>query len=240
MRTAVITLLSASVFAISVGFAGHAVQQGLKQFRQADRYVTVKGLSERDVVADVAIWPLPILATGDDLAAVQANIDDATTKARAFLIAQGFEDTEIKIQKTEVTDLLAQAYRSGDTGQARYIIRQSLAVETSKIATVLAAQGKIGELFKQGVVVDTAPAKYVYKGLNSIKPEMIAEATENARQGAEQFANDSKATLGGIKTASQGQFQIMPADSEFQYDEGQSPNKKIRVVTTVQYDLFQK
>lgn len=239
MRKALLVLISAALFAVSVGFLGVSVQKGLMEFRLSDRYVTVKGLAEREVRADVAIWPLPIVATANELADAQASIDEATAKTITFLKGKGFEESEIKIQKTEVTDLLAQAYRSNETTQLRYIIRQSLVVQTPKIDQVIATQSAIGELFKQGVVIETTPTKFVYNGLNAVKPEMIAEATKNAREGAEQFARDSSANLGGIKTASQGQFQILPADSEFQYDEAQSPNKKIRVVTTVEYYLEQ-
>lgn len=237
MRPALLVLISAAFCAVALVFLGFSVRGGLKEFRLADRYVTVKGLAEQDVKADIAIWPLPIAATANDLAEAQAAIDTATAKTIAFLKAQGFEDDEIKIQKTEVTDLLAQAYRSNESTQLRYIIRQSLAVQTEKVDLVIKTQGVIGELFKQGVAIETTPTKFVYNGLNSIKPQMIAEATKNAREGAEQFARDSNAAIGGIKMASQGQFQILPADSEFQYDESQSPNKKIRVVTTVQYYL---
>lgn len=237
MRTNVLVLISSVIFAVSVLFLGYSVHQGLSEFRMSDRSVTVKGLAEQAARADVAIWPLPIVATASDLAAAQASIDESAAKTKSFLLSKGFAEEEIKIQKTEVTDLLAQAYRSNETTQLRYIIRQSLVVETPKIDDVIAAQGAIGELFKQGVVIETAPTKYVYNGLNAVKPTMIAEATKNAREGAEQFARDSNAKLGGIKNASQGQFQILPADSEFQYDEGQSPNKKIRVVTTVEYYL---
>lgn len=232
-------IASAIIMAVSMGYLGFSLQTGLMQFRLADRSVVVKGLAERDARADVAIWSLPLTATGNDLSVAQATIEDATQKTLSFLKAKGFADTEIKIQKTDVTDLLAQEYRNNDAGQSRYIIKQYILVETPKVGQIVAAQGDIGSLYKQGVVTASGQAqvKYVYNGLNAIKPEMIAEATKNAREGAEQFARDSKATLGGIKTASQGQFQILAADSEFQSNEEQSPKKKIRVVTTVEYYL---
>lgn len=240
MPSASVYLVASTLLCLALGFAGFSVQQGLEAFRAADRYVTVKGLAERDVRADLAVWPLPIAATASDLATAQASIDDATAKTIAFLKARGFDDSEISVKKTEVTDLLAQEYRPNESTQLRYIIRQFVTVQTAKIDAVLAAQGAIGELFKQGVVIAAAnqfPPRYIYNGLNGIKPEMIAEATRNARESAAQFARDSNASLGGIKSASQGQIQILSADSEFQYDETQSPNKKVRVVTTVVYAL---
>lgn len=230
---------SALILAVSIAYLGYSLQSGLMQFRLSDRSVSVKGLAEREAKADVAIWSLPLTATGNDLGVAQATIDDATKKTMAFLKEKGFDDAEIRIQKTDVTDLLAQEYRNNDAGQSRYIIRQYILVETPKIDRVAAAQADIGALYKQGVVTASGQAqvKYVYNGLNAVKPEMIAEATKNAREGAEQFARDSRAALGGIKTASQGQFQILAADSEFQSSEEQSPKKKIRVVTTVEYFL---
>jgi hypothetical protein len=240
MRASILFFLSALLLSLAFAGLGVFVQRGLQEFRAADRFVTVKGLAERNVQADIAIWPLPIAATANDLVAAQASIDESSAKTIAFLKAQGFGDDEIKIQKTEVTDLLAQEYRANEGTNLRYIIRQFIVVQTDKVDTVLKAQGQIGDLFKQGVVINSAnqiQPRYVYNGLNGIKPEMIAEATKNARDGAEQFARDSNAVLGGIKNASQGQFQILPADSEFQYDEAQTPNKKIRVVTTVTYAL---
>lgn len=239
MRQTIVIPAAFLIVALAFAFVGVSVQNGLKEFRLSDRYVSVKGLAERSVVADLAIWPLPIAGTANELATAQANIDDATAKTIAFLKVKGFDDSEIKIQKTEVTDLMAQEYRSNEGRDSRYIIRQFVVVETAKVGQVLTTQGQIGELFKQGVVIASGQAqpKFVYNGLNSVKPDMIAEATKNAREGAEQFARDSSAKLGGIKNASQGQFQILPADSEFQFDETQTPNKKIRVVTTVTYYL---
>lgn len=239
MRLNALVLVSVFIFALAVGFLGFAIQQGLMEFRLSDRFVTVKGLAEKDVKADVALWSVPVTATADDLATAQTSIDDATDKVRKFLISKGFKEDEIRIQKTEVTDLMAQEYRSNESTQFRYIIRQYILVETPNVDAVVAAQGAIGELYKQGVVIASgqAQARYVFNGLNEIKPQMIADATKNAREGAEQFARDSKAKLGGIKNASQGQFQILPADSEFQFDETASPRKKVRVVTTVQYYL---
>jgi hypothetical protein len=239
MRSMIPVIIAALLMAAGLVWLGCSVQKGLTQFRMADRAVTVKGLAERAANADIAIWSLPLTATANDLAAAQANIDDASKKTIAFLKVQGFADAEIKIQKTDVTDLLAQEYRSNDANQSRYIIKQYILVETNNIDNVAKAQADIGNLYKQGVVTASGQSqvKYVFNGLNAIKPEMIAEATKNAREGAEQFARDSKATLGGIKTATQGQFQILPDDSEFQMDEAQSPKKKIRVVTTVEYYL---
>jgi len=240
MKNTILPGLAIALLALSFAWLGIAVERGLKEFRLSDRTVSVKGLAERNVDADVAIWPLPLSATANDLAEAQASIEDATRKTIVFLKDKGFAESEIKIQKTEVTDLLAQDYRSSENTTLRYIIRQYVVVETPKVEQVLAAQGQIGELFRQGVVVSSntqLQPKYVYNGLNAIKPEMIAEATRNAREGAEQFARDSSARLGGIKSASQGQFQILPADSEYQFEETQAPHKKIRVVTTVVYAL---
>lgn len=243
MRASVLFLIAAVLLSVAFAGLGYFVRGGLTEFRTGDRFVTVRGLAERDVRADMAVWTLPVTATANDLVEAQTAIENAAAKTIAFLKGQGFDADEITINRTEVIDLLAQEYRPNEGTNLRYIIRQFITVHTEKVDLVISVQGSIGELFKQGIVIAAMPggqpqARYIYKGLNSVKPDMIAEATRNARESADQFARDSNARLGGIKTASQGQFQILPADAEFQYDESQAPNKKLRVVTTVTYSLF--
>jgi hypothetical protein len=96
-------------------------------------------------------------------------------------------------------------------------------------------------LIRDGVPINGSNVNYVFTKLNDLKPAMIAEANQSARKSAEQFARDSGAAVGQIKTASQGYFSVGARDGE-QCDEcgssgGSSPFQKVRVVTTIDYDL---
>lgn len=204
---------------------------GIKEY---ERSVTVKGLAERDVDADIVIWPIQFTAAGNDLAALYGSIDADTARIRAFLEASGLAADEITVASPELTDKSAQQY--GDNRpEFRYTAVQTVTVYTGKIAVARTLMTRLSELGKQGIVFSganyQARTEYLFTGLNAVKPAMIEEATRNAREVAEKFAADSRSTLGKIRRASQGQFSIADRDQN-------NPHiKKVRVVSTVEYYL---
>ena len=225
------------LLALGLGIGGFFIGQGVVNARVGDRAVTVRGLAERDVLADIAVLPLRITASGDVLSEVQAQIDRDTATVRAFLQAQGYRPEDIDLGRLEVTDVLAREYRP-DNVTARFIVAQTLVVRTTDVARVQATSRALGDLVRQGVVLQDfrGPSDY-FTGLNDVRPSLIAEATASARSGAEQFARDSGTSLGPIKQATQGSFEILPRDPSVDGDETASVNKRIRVVTTITYRL---
>ncbi len=212
--------------------------------RAADRFVTVKGISERQVVADLALWPLRFVATGNDLGQAQAEIGRSTDRVYAFLARQGIDSSQVEIQGLEVIDVRADPYGEGATaGRDRYIINQTMMVRSDDPQTVLAASQRVGELVNAGVVLQSGlgfgPSRptFTFNRLNDLKPAMIAEATAAAREAAEQFALDSRSELGGIRQANQGVFVILPRDQAPGIDEAGQLNKTVRVVSTIEYYL---
>jgi uncharacterized protein len=193
--------------------SGFLVGRGFERGRAADRFVTVKGLAETFVKADLAVWPLRITATGNDLARIQDQIDADLATITQFLTGHGIEAAAIQPQRVEVTDLLAQPYRPERVDENRFIIAQTVIVRTEQVDRVAELNRQTGELVRQGVVLaDAGGPTYLFTKLNDIKPQMLAEATRNARQAAEQFAVDSGSEIGEIRRASQGLFEILPRD----------------------------
>lgn len=236
------TLVAAAVLAVGIAAAGAFTGWGFLHGREATRVVSVKGLAERDVRADLALWPLRFTATGDSLDAVQQKIRADGVAVREFLEANGIGTGEIQVQGLEVTDLFAQLYRSGPV-ENRFIVAQTLLVRSPEVERVFDAGQKVGDLVDRGVVISsegmpggTAPI-FLFTRLNDLKPAMIAEATANARSAAEQFAHDSGSTLAGIQSASQGLFQILPRDQVPGAMEERQIEKTLRVVSTVDYRL---
>ncbi|HPF78360.1 MAG TPA: SIMPL domain-containing protein [Alphaproteobacteria bacterium] len=234
--------LIASVIALTlgIGYAGQQIHSGLTNFRSFDRSVTMKGLAQQDVVADLAIWPISYTETGNELAPLQDLMDARGKLIVAFLKKYGIKDDEIELQQVQVQDLLAQTYRQNNSESNRYILTQTYMVRTDNITAVDKASKDMGELVRQGVVFaqsgSTAPT-YLYTKLNDIKPAMIAEATKNAREAAQEFAENSGQKVGGIKYASQGVFQILSRDETYLISESQQQNKTVRVVSTIQFYL---
>ena len=229
------------VVAVGIAVAGWFVGAGFLQSRQGVRSVTVKGLAEREVRADLAIWPLRFVATGNDLGEVRAKIVADEAVVRKFVADAGLKATSIDVTGFEVTDALAQVYRSGPV-ESRFVVAETLILRSTDIDGVAALAQRVGELVSAGVVLSSdggaaSGPVYLFTGLNEAKPEMVAEATRNARQSAEQFAADSGSRLGGIRSASQGVFQILARDEAPGLLEPSQINKRLRVVSTVEYFL---
>ncbi len=234
--------MAAAILAVGLVASGFLVGNGLTRMRTADRSVSVKGVAEREARADLAIWPLRLVATDDDLSRANANIERNVQQVRAFLKETGLDSagTEVTMQEFSVQD----GRTVGSYGNsARYVIRQTLVVRSTHVDIVQAASQRVPELVRDGVVLSSGQEyggggpTFVFTGLNDLKPAMIAEATARAREGAEQFAKDSRSSLSGIRSASQGVFEILPRDQAMGISEESQVVKKIRVVTTVVYGL---
>lgn len=225
-----------ALLAVGLALAGALIGKGVENARVGDRSVTVRGLSERIVKADLAVLPLKFAAAGNDLQAVQADIDADTAAVRRFLAAQGYQPGEIDLGRLEVTDQYAREYQQQNVA-ARYRVAQTVIVRTTNVDRVQATTRQLDQLIREGVVLqDYTGPSYIFTKLNDVRPAMIAQATASARTGAQQFARDSGAQLGGIRSATQGSFEILGRD-EVGYDANSQVFKKLRVVTTVSYRL---
>jgi uncharacterized protein len=226
-------ILGASIFA-GLALMGYLLGSSAIKFREYERVVSVKGLAEREMPADVAVWPIRFASAGNDLAALYTTMEDNAQQISAFLVSAGFDPTEITIGAPAVTDRFAQEYGGGERVQLRYVATQTVTVYSGKIDGVRGAQRKMAELGKKGIAFsggDYQQTQYLFTKLNDVKPAMIEEATRKAREVAEKFAADSNSKLGKIKGANQGQFSVEDRDSNTPYI------KRVRVVSTVDYYL---
>ena len=222
--------LPALLIAAGIVISGFALKAGIDNIAFRDREVSVRGLAERTVKADNASWNVSYTITGDDLRALYAQLEDKNAAVKSFVKECGIAEADITFDTPSVYE--PQAERYGETNRNyRYALTGTVNVNTTKVDDVYAMVGKQGALLARGIPVSNTYVNYTFNGLNSIKPEMIAEATKNAREAAAQFAKDSESALGKIKTASQGQFSIDGLDS------GKPYMKNVRVVSTVVYYL---
>jgi hypothetical protein len=241
METSRPAFLPAFLIACGITLAGVFAGRGFVEGRKADRFVTVKGVAERDVEADVALWPLRYVSTDDDLARAQSKIEASRKAILAFLDTHGISAENAQLRSLEVEDRLAQAYQSGSVA-SRFTITQTMMVRSTEPPSIRAASQAVGELVDAGVVLSASGGwaggpTYVFIRLNDFKPEMIAEATASAREAAAKFAQDSGARLGGIRRASQGVFEILPRDRAPGISEENQLEKTLRVVSTVEWFL---
>ena len=234
-------LVPAAVLALGIGLAGWFAGNGFVEARSAERYVTVKGLAEREVQADLALWPMQYVVADDDLGRAQARMAEMTATVQDFLSRNGFEAAETELQDLSVADTRANRY-GGPPAPFRYVVSSTLMVRTTEPERLFAASQKVGELIDAGVVLSSdgpwaGGPTYLFNGLNELKPAMIAEATASAREAAEQFARDSGSELGPIRRANQGLFVVLPRDQAPGVQEQRQRAKVVRVVTTIEYLL---
>lgn len=216
---------------------GYLLSQAIVTYKQLDRSVTVKGLSEREFVADVVIWPIQYAVADNELTGIYQSIERNNQLVKQFLVEQHIKAEDISFNSPSIIDKSANDYGGGSKPTFRFSGQQTVTVYSSDIKTVQLAANQLAELGKQGIVISGdsygygVQTQYLFTRLNEVKPQMIEEATRNARQVAEKFAIDSSSKLGKIKKARQGQFSIQARDQN-------NPHiKKVRVVSTIEYYL---
>lgn len=225
-------LISASMLSLGFIAGGFLLGDGLVRAKEADRSVTVRGLAEREVTADLATWTIAFSSTAGEMAAAQASVDRDASAIREFFGGVGFGEDDLEPAGINVSYF-------NNRGVGQYTVRQRLTLRTTDIAKVQDAVRRQVELVRRGVrLEDGSNVAYTFTGLDTIKPEMVAAATKDARAAAEQFALDSGADVGSIRSATQGYFSISARDGESGgWGVNDTPNKKVRVVTTVDFSL---
>jgi len=235
--------LLGALLALGMIAGGTLLGMKVRDFKRADRYVEVKGLVERTVKSDTATWPISFSETGNQLPEVFAASQKDKSAVLAFLTAQGFSGANVAVGSVSVTD---NSITGADISKGpRFVVSQTITVQSNDVNKVAAANAKTSDLIGAGVVLQSGTVSYAFSGLNALKPDMITEATKNARSSADRFAADSGSQVGSIRSANQGVFSISSANggSSTGDDAAADPNgdasimKKVRVVATIDYYL---
>lgn len=213
------------IFGVSIVLAALVFLLSARGFSQQGKYVEVKGLSEKIVKADRAIWTIGFDVKSNDSSDLYATIDSNTKAIKQFLLAQGFQDSEINVAPVNVYQ---DTYREA---LFRYNASIQMSVYTEKVDIVRTAMQETLPLLQKGIVFSNNYVDFQFTDLNSIKPDMLAEAIASARLSAEQFARDSGTQVGAIARANQGVFNISEKDP------GSPEYKKVRVVSTLRFLL---
>ncbi len=234
-RNIISAVLLGTLLCVGLATMGLLLSEGIIKFRDMERVVSVKGLSERDMPADVAIWPIRFTEVSNDLSELYGSLESKNDKVNNFLRQQGFKVDEISVSVPAIQDRQAQGFSEEQVRNGRYAGTSTLTVYSNDIEMVRKAMSNLAQLGQNGIAISgqdyDVKTQFLFTKLNEIKPAMIEEATHNAREVAEKFAHDSGSKLGKIKRASQGQFSIDDRDSNTPYI------KKVRIVSTVEYYL---
>ena len=228
-------IVAACVIGFAIIVMGFALRSGIVAFKDMDRSVTVKGLAEKEVKADKVTWPLVYKELGNDPADMYDLLTQKNKKVLAFLKSAGIKESDISVNPPVISDRQADNY-SNEIMNYRYKATSVITVTSTEVDKVRTLMRRQSELMKQGIALVTEEYSgngvvYEFTGLNKVKPDMIEEATKNARKTAQKFADDSGSSLGEIRNAQQGQFSIEDLDANTPYI------KRLRVVNTVEYSI---
>lgn len=229
-----VKLAAAALIAGGIVGLGFCIRSGFASISDNSRVVKVRGLCEKEVMANKVTWPVVSKEVGNDLSEIYERINTTNNAIVTFLKRNGITDSEISVNAPQVIDLQAERYANQNT-PFRYNVTTVVVVTSTQVEKVRDLIKRQTELLKEGIAVVAGDysfqTTYEYTDLNNVKPAMIAEATKNAREAAKKFADDSQSKLGKIKNASQGQFSIEDRDQYTPYI------KRIRVVSTIDYFL---
>lgn len=224
------SIIGAALISAGLCILGLFIKGGIDNFAFRDRVVSVRGLAERTVEANYVTWPMSYSIAGNDLTALYNKMTENNAIVVKFLTDNGIDRDEISVNPPDLYNADGNYY-GGDRAKYQYNLSVSITVSSNKVNKVRELLDRTSELFTKGVAVNSNYVSYQFTDLNSIKPEMIAEATKNARTAADQFAKDSDSKVGKINTAHQGQFSVESTD------ESTPQIKKVRVVSTIVYYL---
>lgn len=237
MAQSTTSLIGGLFVGAGLAIAGFFISQTMLNERTGANTAHVKGLSERIVPADTATWSLTSSVTDRDYSNIAATFTRAEAnveKIRAVFTQAGFAPEEIHfapLQKSDHTN----RNNNGDITDRWYSIGADIFISTAQPAKIEPARQPIFALTKDGIDVQEFGVQYNFTKLNDIKPDMLREATENARIAANEFAQNAGVKVGGIQNATQGGFQIREANSGNAND--RKLNKLVRVVTTITFYL---
>lgn len=234
-------IVAGGLIGLGVASGGLLAGEALVKSRLGFRTVTVKGLSEREVKANLGFWPLRFVATGPTLEEARARLEASQSAVEAFLKGKGFAAQDWQVQNIQVEDKLAGYNAQGADPAFRFVLTQDMLVRSGEVDKLADASRQVGDLLKAGVQFSSdaysAGASYIFTGVNDLKGEMLTEATKRAKEAADKFAAESGAQVGDIQNANQGIIEILPA-IEIPNDRPEKQmNKKVRVVTTITYFL---
>ncbi len=241
MASSFSTIIAGGLVGLGIASGGFLAGESLVKSRLGYRVVTVKGLSERMVKADLGFWPVRFLVTGSTLEDARGKLEASEAAVEVFLKQAGFAADDVQVQNIQAEDRQAGYNANQSPEDARFVLTEDILVKSADVQKLADASRKVGDLLKSGVVFSAdaynAGPSFIFTKVNDLKGEMLTEATKRAREAAEQFATESGAKVGDIQNANQGIIEINPAVDIPNDRPDKQIDKKVRVVTTITYLL---
>lgn len=217
--------------ALAIALAGGLTAWAVRGLRRAGDEVSVTGSAKRPVRADFAVWRANIAVQAATPQEGIAQVREATARVQAWLRERGVADTGVTVRPVESYPI-PLVIDGRETGRlAGYRVSQTIEARSVDVDRMTRLASEAGTLLAEGVPMQAQPPEYLYTKLADIRATLLAEATKDARARAEAIAGSTNNTVGPVRSARMGVFQITPRNSTEISDYGMND------VTAVEKDV---
>ncbi|MCD8538641.1 MAG: SIMPL domain-containing protein [Leadbetterella sp.] len=213
---------------------------------RTDKTIAVTGLGTKDFTSDLIVWSGSFSKKNFNLKEAYAELDKDREILKNYLVSKGIPAASIVFSAVNINRDISSEYDS-HTGRSRSVfngfnLTQNVQVESQEVDKIEDISRKVSEIINQGVEFYSNTPEYYYTKLAELKVEMIADATKDANNRAEQIAKNANARLGKLKKASMGVFQIIAQNSSEDFSWGGSYNtyakhKTATITTRLEYEV---
>jgi hypothetical protein len=243
--TTVGLLLLGLALAAGLVIAAAVVGSSLERIKLAGDKITVKGYAEEKVVSDAGTWRATVTVRAGDLQSGYRELEADSARVLQLLASVAGESAAVTATPVNARPQYEIGPGGVQTGRvAGYELDRNFELSSGDVALIGKVAAQASTLISDGVNVNSWPPQYFYNDLNAVKVRLIGAATRDAQQRAEQFAAGSGVTVGALRSASQGVFQITRPNSTETADYGSydtsTVEKIVKAVVTVEYAVARK
>jgi hypothetical protein len=214
----------------------------IRLMRMNREQISVTGSANQPITSDYIVWQASFSVRDADLARAYKHLSADLDKVKTYLLAKGLKPDDLTVAPILTDKLYKKDEHGNDTTEfTGYRLTQTIEVQSEAVAPVARISREVTELIDQGIELTSNPPEYLYRKLDELKLEMLAKATENAKQRAANMAQATGNRIGPIRSARMGVFQIAPIHSTEVSDRGvndtSSLEKKVTAVVTASFAI---
>lgn len=236
----------AAIIGVSVIIAFWIAGSAIKYRSTTSEVITVTGSAERDFVSDLIVWTGSYSRKSIDLKSAYSILKQDENRIRTYLQSKGIAAGEVVFSSVEIRKDFDYQYdgqgRQTNTVFTGYNLSQQVKVESKNVDKVEVLSREITELIEAGIEFNSSAPSYYYSKLSELKIDLLSKASADAKTRAESIADNSNSSLGKVKKASMGVFQITAQNSNEDYSYGgafntTSKNKTASITVRVEYSV---
>lgn len=235
----------AVILSIGLAIAVSIMVSGYKTKYLTAQTISVTGGAQKNFESDIIKWTADYARISTDISQASALLGEDRETVKAFLHEKGISSDDIVFQSVNIYRNYEYEYDSrGNSIRVfkGYNLSQKVIIESQELDIVEQAAREISSLLSQGIELTSNSPQFYYSELESLKLDLIKEASENAFQRATNIASESKAEIKGMQQADLGIFQITGQYEDEDYSYGgvfntQSRNKTANITLKAKYQL---